>query len=92
MTATLCIKEEEMKTASQTHRTWPTIAGHLATYDKAVYDPEAVLLGSGEENATEAFMMNLKSLENESLERLHESGIFFVKAIRFDYLQVFKAN
>jgi hypothetical protein len=92
VTATLCIEEEDMKAASQSHLTWPTIAGHLATYDKAVYDPESALLGSGVENATEPFMMRLKRVEHESLERLHENGIFFVKAIRFDYLQVFKAD
>ncbi|MGD9007703.1 MAG: DUF3592 domain-containing protein [Desulfobacteraceae bacterium] len=92
VTATLCIEEEEMKAASQSHLTWPTIAGHLAAYDKAVFDPESALLGSGEENATEAFVMRLKRIENESLQRLHENGIFFVKAIQFDYLQVFKAD
>jgi hypothetical protein len=92
VTATLCIEEEEMKAASQSHLTWPTIAGHLVAYDKAVFDPESTLLGSGEENATEAFVMRLKRIENESLQRLHENGIFFVKAIQFDYLQVFKAD
>ena len=92
VTATLCIEEEQMRAASQSHLTWPTIAGHLATYDKAVYDPGSLSLGSGKGNAPESFMIRLERIEHESLKRLHEKGIFFVKAIRFDYLQVFRAD
>jgi hypothetical protein len=92
VTATLCIEEKEMKAAGQSHRTWPTIAGHLATYDKAVYDPESILLRPDEESAAEAFIIRLERIEHESLECLHKNGIFFVKAIRFDYLRVFRAD
>lgn len=82
----------EMKNASQTHRTWPAIAQHLATYDKAVFDPESVHLDYGGENTSEVFRFNLKRIEQECLECLHENSIFFVKAIRFEFLQVFKAD
>ncbi len=68
------------------------ISGYLATQDWAFYDPQSVLPGTGDETANEAFAMRLKRIERESLERLHENGIFFVKAVRIDYLQVFKAD
>lgn len=92
VTATLCIDEEEMKSASQTHRTWPTIARHLATYDKALFDPDSVILDGGGENRSDLFGSRLERIEQESLERLHETGIYFVKSISFESLQVFKAD
>jgi hypothetical protein len=92
VTATLCIDEEEMKSASQTNRTWPTIVRNLAAYDKALFDPDAVILDGGGENWSDFFEFRLKRIEQESLERLHENGIFFVKSISFESLQVFKAE
>jgi hypothetical protein len=92
VTATLCIDEEEMKFASQTQRTWPTIARHLAAYEKTVFDPDAIPLDTGGENRSEVFGARLKRIEQECLERLHENGIFFVTEIRFESLQVFEAE
>lgn len=80
VTATLCIDEKEMKVASQTHRTWPIIANQLATYEKAVFDPERSL---------EEFEFKLRRIEQECLVPLQENGIFFVEAIKFQNLQVF---
>lgn len=92
VTATLCIDEEEMSAASQTHLTWPTIASYLAAFDKSVYDPESVIPETGEEKTVEAYTMKLEQIAYECLARLNENGIFFVKAISLDFLQVFKAD
>jgi hypothetical protein len=91
VTATLCIDEQEMKTATQAHRTWPIIARHLAAYDKAVFDPGSMSLNAGE-NESEDFSFRLKRIEQECLEYLHENSIFFVKAIRFESFKVFRAD
>lgn len=92
VTATLCIDEEEMKAASQTRQTWPIIAQHLATYDKAVFDPESTLLISNGVRTYQDFEIKLMGIEKECLEQLHDNGIFFVKAIKFQLLQVFNEN
>ena len=92
VTATLCIDEQEMKAASQTQRTWPAIARQLATYDKSVFDPESTLPGSGGQSQSEDFKLRLSRIEQECLDQLHENSIFFVKAIRFEFLQVFKTD
>jgi hypothetical protein len=92
VTATLCIDEEEMKASSQTHRTWPIIAHQLATYDKAVFDPKSALLISDGVRTYEEFESKLTRIEQECLEHLQMDGIFFVKAIKFQRLQVFNEN
>lgn len=92
VTATLCIDEEEMKTSSRTHRTWPIIANQLATYDRVVFDPQPALLISNGEKTFEEFEFKLKHIEQECLENLHREDIFFVKAIKFQLLQVFDEN
>ena len=92
VTATLCIDEEEMKTSSQTHQTWPIIANQLATYDRVLFDPQPALLISNGENTFEEFKFKLRHIEQECLENLHREDIFFVKAIKFQLLQVFNEN
>jgi hypothetical protein len=92
VTAILCIDEEEMKASSQTHRTWPIIAHQLATYDKAVFDPEPALLISNGVRTYEDFEFKLTRIEQECLEYLQMDDIFFVKAIKFQRLQVFNEN
>ena len=92
VTATLCIDEEELKTARQTHRTWPIIADQLATYDKAVFDPRPALLISNGVKTYKEFELKLLRIEQECLEHLQNDGIFFVKAIKFQLLQVFNEN
>jgi len=92
VTATLCIDEEEMKASSQTHRTWPVIAHQLATYDKAVFGPKTALLISDGVRTYEEFESKLTRIEQECLEHLQLDGIFFVKAIKFQRLQVFNEN
>ena len=82
-TATLCIDEEEMKAASQTHRTWPIIANQLATYDKSLFDPEP---------SVEELEFKLRRVEQECLAQLKKEDISFVKAIKFQNLQVFNEN
>jgi hypothetical protein len=89
VTATLCIDEEEMKAADQTHRTWPVIADQLSTYDRAVFDPEPALLISNGVKTYKEFEFKLMRLEQECLEQLQNDGIFFVKAIKFQRLKVF---
>lgn len=81
-----------MSAASQTHLTWPIIASYLAAFDKAVYDPESVIPETGEEKMVEAYKMKLEQIEYECLARLNENGIYFVKAISLDFLQVFIAD
>ena len=90
VTATLCVDEVEMKAASQTHRTWPLIADQLAIYDKAAFDPESALLISNGVKTYKEFESKLGRIEQECLEHLQNDGIFFVKAIKFQHLQVFK--
>jgi hypothetical protein len=92
VTATLCVDEEEMKASSQTHRTWPIIAHQLATYDKAVFDPEPALLISDGVKTYEDFESKLMRIEQECLGHLQMDGIFFVKAIKFQRFQVFNEN
>jgi hypothetical protein len=83
VTATLCIDEEEMKAASHTHRTWPIIANQLATYDKSLFDPEP---------SVEELEFKLRRVEQECLAQLKKEDISFVKAIKFQNLQVFNEN
>ena len=92
VTATLCIDEQEMKAAGGTHRTWPIIARHIAAYDISAFDTDSAVSGPDEENAPENFESRLKGIEQGCLERLHENGIFFVKAIKFNFLQVFRTD
>ena len=92
VTATLCIDEEEMKTSNRTRRTWLIIANQLATYDRVVFDPQPALLISNGEKTFEEFEFKLKHIEQECLENLHGEDIFFVKAIKFQLLQVFNEN
>jgi hypothetical protein len=92
VTATLCIDEQEMKASSRTHRTWPIIAHQLATYDKAVFDPRTAILISDGVSTNEDFEFKLTRIEQECLEHLQMDGIFFVKAIKFQRLQVFNEN
>lgn len=92
VTATLCIDEKEMKTASRTQRTWPAIARQLATYDKSMFDPQSAVPGSGSENPSEVFKSRLARIQQDCLDHLQQNGIFFVKAIKFKFLQVLKAD
>ena len=92
VTATLCIDEVEMKAASQTRRTWPTIAQHLATYNKNVFNPAPAFLNSDGVRTYQDFEIKLMHIEQECLEQLHNDGIFFVKAIKFQLLRVFNEN
>ena len=92
ITTTLCVDEDEMKAASQTHRTWPIIADQLAIYDKADFDPQPALLISNGVKTYKEFEFKLMRIEQECLEHLQNDGIYFVKAIKFQHLQVFKEN
>jgi hypothetical protein len=92
VTATLCVDEEEMRATSQSRRTWPMIADQLSSYDKSVFDPESALLISNGEKTYQEFESKLVRIEQECLEHLQNDGIYFVKAIKFQRLQVFKEN
>jgi len=81
-----------MKRAGQTHRTWPTIARRLAAYDRAIFDPGSDVNGAGEATTFQAFSSRIEQIEQACIEDLQENGIFFVKTIRFGYLQVTKTN
>jgi hypothetical protein len=89
VTATLCIDENEMKSSPQAQKTWPIIAQQLASYDKFAFDPGSDLITSNGGNSSEGFRLRLEQIEQECIESLQENDIFFVKTIRFDFLQVF---
>jgi hypothetical protein len=81
-----------MTTESQSHQTWPTIARHLATYDKEHYDPEADLLILDSIRTYKDFELKLRQMEKECVEFLRQNNIFFVKAVKFQRLHIYSEN
>jgi hypothetical protein len=92
VTAILCVDEEEMKTDSQSHQTWPTIASHLATYDKEHFNPEADLLILDGIRTYKDFELKLRQMEKECVEFLRQNNIFFIKAVQFQHLHIYSEN